>query len=145
MFLLKILSSLWDFRKCLMINWRKNVCYICGYCFVEWWVKPNNILRSIFWFLSLIFSVFKINFEPTFLQSIFVFTFCCVEDLLIRRVFLQSLLVGIRNLLSQIKWNVQKICFFEISFNLKAKTNIFKYFDDVFPNFVSLLLPVKIS
>ena len=53
----------------------------------------------MFWFLSLIFVVFKINFEPTFLQSIFLFTFCSVKYLLIRRVFRQSLLDGIRNLL----------------------------------------------
>ena len=66
---------------------KKNFCKICGYCFVEWWVKPNNISRSIFWFLSLIFGAFQINVEPTFLQSIFVFTFCCVKYLLIRQVF----------------------------------------------------------
>ena len=46
--------------------------------------------------------------------------------------------------ISQIKWNVCNIYFFEISFNLKAKTNTFKYSDDVFRNFVSLL-SVKIS
>ena len=34
--------------------------------------------------------------------------------------------------------------FFEISSNLEAKTNIFKYSDDVFPNFVSFF-SVKIS
>ena len=32
--------------------------------FAECWVRPNNILRSIFWFF--IFGVFKINFEPFF-------------------------------------------------------------------------------
>ena len=62
----------------------KYFCNIWGYCFVEWWAKPNSISGSIFWFLWLIFGVFKINFEPTFLESIFVFTFCCVEHLLIR-------------------------------------------------------------
>ena len=36
----------------------------------------------------------------------------------------------------QIKWNIYKIYLFEISFNLKDKTNIFKYSDDVFPMFV---------
>ena len=65
---------------------KKFFCNICGYCFVEWWVNPD-ISRSIFWFLSLIFGVFKINFETTFSQSIFVFTFCCVEYLLIKRFF----------------------------------------------------------
>ena len=33
--------------------------------FVERWVRPNNILRSIFLFF--IFGVFKINFEPFYL------------------------------------------------------------------------------
>ena len=37
-------------------------------------VKLNNILRSIFWFLSLIFGVFKINFKPTFLEILFGLT-----------------------------------------------------------------------
>ena len=46
--------------------------------------------------------------------------------------------------ISQIKWNVLKIYFLEISFNLKPKTNIFKYFDDVLPKFVNLF-SVKIS
>ena len=44
---------------------KKYFCNICGYCFVKRWVEPNNILRSIFWFLLLIFGVFKVNFEPT--------------------------------------------------------------------------------
>ena len=39
------------------------------YCFVECWVKPNNISRSIFLFLSLIIGVVKINFERTSLQT----------------------------------------------------------------------------
>ena len=51
---------------------KKWFCNICGYCVVIRWVKPSNISRSIFWFLSLIFGVIKISFEPTFLQSIFV-------------------------------------------------------------------------
>ena len=151
---------------------KKYFCNICGHCFFEWWVKPNNISRSIFCFLWLIFGVFKISFEPTFLQCIFVFTFCCVEYLLIRWAFWQSLLDGISDLhydvwwmvwwtinvkkvivwlfirsiscISQMKWNVQKIYLFEISFNIKAETNIFKYSDDVFPNFDSFL-SIKIS
>ena len=170
-FLLKMSCSLWDLKMSIDQS-KKYLCSICGYCFAEWWFKPNNISRSIFWFLSLIFGVFKTNFEPNFLQSNFVFTFCCVEYLLIGWVFPQSLLYGIRNLLydvwwvvwltmnlkkpivwlfvrsissiSQIKWNVQKIYFFELSFNLEAKTSIFKYSDDVFSNFVSFL-SIKIS
>ena len=140
-------------------QWKKNFCNTFEYCFVGWWVKRNNISRSIFWFLLLVFGLFKINFEPTFFQSVFVFTVWCVEYLLIRRVFRQSLLDEIRNLLydvwfvvwktmdgkkpiawlfvrtlSSIKLNVLKIYFFEISFNLKAKVNIFKYSNDVFAN-----------
>ena len=140
-------------------QWKKNFCNIFEYCFVGWWVKPNNISRSIFCFLLLVFGVFKINFEPNFFQSVFVFTVWCIEYLLIRRVFRQSLLDEIRNLLydvwfvvwktmdgkkpiawlfvrslSSIKLNVLKIYFFEISFNLKAKVNIFKYSSDVFAN-----------
>ena len=65
---------------------KKNFINICGYCFAEWWVKPNNILSSICWFLLLIFGVFKINFEP------------CFEYLLVRQIFQQSLFDGIWNL-----------------------------------------------
>ena len=64
-FLLKILWSLWwDFGKCLSINWGKM---LATFVDTALWVKRNNILSSIFWFLSLIFGVFKINYEPTFL------------------------------------------------------------------------------
>ena len=84
---------------------KKKFCNICGY-FVEWWAKANNISRSIFWLLLFIFGVFKINFEPTFLQSIFIFTFYCVEYLLIRRVFRQPLMDGIWNLLYDVWWVV---------------------------------------
>ena len=49
---------------------KKYFCNICGYDFVECWVRPNNILRSIFWFF--IFGVFKINFEPFFFFLNFV-------------------------------------------------------------------------
>ena len=48
---------------------KKNFCNICGYCFVEWSVKPNNISRSMFCFLPLIFGLFEINFEPTYLKT----------------------------------------------------------------------------
>ena len=50
---------------------------ICGYCFIELCVKPNNISTSIFRFMSLIFGVFKSTLNS--LQSIFGFTFRCVE------------------------------------------------------------------
>ena len=46
--------------------------------------------------------------------------------------------------ISQIKWNVYRVYFLKISFNLKTKTNIFKYPYDAFPNFSSFL-SVKIS
>ena len=49
----------------MSVNQSENVCNICGYCFGEWLVKTNNNSSAIFWFLSLIFGVFKINFEPT--------------------------------------------------------------------------------
>ena len=52
---------------------KENFCNPCMYCFVEWWVKPNNISGAIFWFLLLIFGLLKMNFEPTFFQSVFVF------------------------------------------------------------------------
>ena len=48
---------------------KKYFCNICRYCFLECWVKPNNISRAIFRFLSLIIGVFKINFERTSLQT----------------------------------------------------------------------------
>ena len=38
---------------------KKNFCNICGYCFVEWWVKPNNISRKVG--LKLILNTPKIN------------------------------------------------------------------------------------
>ena len=101
-------NYMWSMRlwKMSIDQLKKHFCNICVYCFIEWWVKPNIISRSIFWFLSLIFGVFKINFEPTFLQSIFVFTFCCIEYLLIRRVFRRSVVDGIRNLLYDVWWMV---------------------------------------
>ena len=46
--------------------------------------------------------------------------------------------------ISQIKWNVYRVYFLKISFNLNAKTNIFKYSHDFFPSFASFL-SVKIS
>ena len=76
----------------------KNVCNIWGYYVVEWWVKPNNISSSTFCFLLLIFGLFKIEFELTFLPSIFEFTFRCVEYFLIRRVYGQPFLDGMWNL-----------------------------------------------
>ena len=66
----------------------------------------RNISSFIFLFLSLIFGVFEIDFEPIFLQNIFVFTFCCDEYLLVRQVFRRSLLDGIRNLLYDVWWVV---------------------------------------
>ena len=70
--------------------------------FVKWWFKPNNISRSIF----LVFVVDFCYFEPIFLQSTFLFTFCSVEYLLIRRVFWQFLLDGIQNLVYDVWWVV---------------------------------------
>ena len=67
--MLKILCILWDFRKLSANQSKKYFCNICGYCFVECWVKPNNISRSIFLFLLLIIGVVKINFERTSLQT----------------------------------------------------------------------------
>ena len=58
---------------------KKHFCNISIYCFVGWWVKPNKISSCPFWFLSLIIAVFRIDLESTFLQSMLVFTFCCVE------------------------------------------------------------------
>ena len=58
----------------------------------------NQIIYHLLFF-GFCSGVFKINFEPACLQSLFVFTFCRVEYLLIRRVFRQPLLDGIWNLL----------------------------------------------
>ena len=52
-------------------------CNICGYCFVEWGFKPNNISRSICWFF--IYGVFKINFEPIF-YFLFFFKFKYIKN-----------------------------------------------------------------
>ena len=54
------------------------------------------IFRVLFFgFCRWFFGVFKSNFERTFLQSIFVFTFCYVPILLRIHIFWQSLLDGI--------------------------------------------------
>ena len=75
-----MLCTLWDFGKFLLINQRKMFATFLDNCFAEWLIKPNNILSSIYLILSLIFGIFKISFEPTFPQSIFVFRFCSFES-----------------------------------------------------------------
>ena len=42
---------------------------ICGYCFIELCVKPNNISTSIFRFMSLIFGVFKSTLNSLFFRA----------------------------------------------------------------------------
>ena len=117
--------------------------------FVDTALLNGGLNQIIFWDLFFGFCCWFLVYLKSTLNPLFFrassYSHFAVLKISSLDEFFYSLLVGIRNLLSQIKWNVQKICFFEISFNLKAKTNIFKYFDDVFPNFVSLLLPVKIS
>ena len=48
---------------------KKYFCKICGYCFVEWWVKLNNISRSIFWFLSVFVVVVVVTENLLFLRA----------------------------------------------------------------------------
>ena len=59
-------------------------------CFAEWLIKPNNILSSIYLILPLIFGIFKISFELSFLQSIFVFKFCSFESTVSLRRFIKG-------------------------------------------------------
>ena len=64
----EILCSLCDFGKCLLINRRKVFATFVDTALLNG--ELNQIIFPVlfFWFLSLIFGVFKIKFEPAFLQ-----------------------------------------------------------------------------
>ena len=55
-----------DFGKCMLVDQsKKKFCNICGYCFVEWWIKPNNISKYflVLWFLFFGLVDDLINYE----------------------------------------------------------------------------------
>ena len=147
---------------------KKNFCNICGYYFVECWLN-KIIFRDwffgfCFWFLVYLTS----TFNPLFFRSSFYSKFTVLMISSLNNFLTVSLewnlefaswrlvggltnfeckeaycLASISSIL-QNKWNVLKIYFIEIAFNLKTETNIFKYSEDSFPDFVSFL-SVKIS
>ena len=69
MFLLKILCRLWDFGKCVLINWINIFAAFTDTALFNGGLNQTMFPGLFFVFLSLIFGIFKFNFRFNFCSN----------------------------------------------------------------------------